>query len=320
LLLIGMHRKKAASAVLAASLIPLAAFSLFLHGLALSLLPTSVLVKSEAFERPAAHASALSMLLDILRSSASSLLRTGNRWAMLALVLLLGFAAWRSADSRCRRIFAAAALLPALQLVLGPFGGFHRYEIYATVFAALILLYAAVQRIIPSAAIFAVLIVFGARSPVHPQHAARGGRHLRPAVPDASLRHGVLPYTIRRQDVGLVSYHKPASSYVLDLSGLNSLEAARAQNRDPAWLAQIARRHRIALAMPPSRRRTLQLDTARRAAADAAAHHRSASMCRLLQHRSSHSKAPERRSSALRPDVAAADTVRSTSTKLESAQ
>jgi hypothetical protein len=193
------------------------------------------------------------MLGDILRGSASNLLRTGNRWAMLTLVLLLAVAALRTADSRHRRILAAAALVPALQLVFGPFGGFHRYEVYATAFAALILLYAAAQRIIPSAAIFAVLIVFGARSLQFTLNTPRAADGI--YGQQYQMHRFVTEFFPTRfavNDIGLVSYQKPASSYVLDLSGLNSLEAARAQNRDPAWLAEIARRHGIVLAMVPA--------------------------------------------------------------------
>jgi hypothetical protein len=253
LLLVALHRTKVAAVVLTAALIPLAAFSLFLHRLGLPLLPTSVLVKSGAFERPAAHVSALSVLLEILRTSASNLLRTGNRWAMLTLVLLLAVAALRTADSRRRRIFAAAALVPALQLVFGPFGGFHRYEIYATAFASLILLCAAARRIIPSAAIFAALIVFSVRSLQFTLNTPRAADGI--YGQQYQMHRFVTEFFPTRfavNDIGLVSYQKPPSSYMLDLSGLNSLEAARAQNRDPAWLAQIARRHGIVLAMIPT--------------------------------------------------------------------
>jgi hypothetical protein len=253
LLLIGLHRKKAAAVVLAAALIPLAAFSVFLHGLGLPLLPSSVLVKSGAFERPAAPTSPLAMPFGELRTTASDLLSTGNRWAMLALVLLLVFAAWRTADSARRRIFAAAAMVPALQLIFGPFGGFHRYEIYATAFAALVLMCAAAHRLIPSAAVYAVLIILAARSLQFTLNTPRAADGI---YGQQYQMHRFIteffPTRFAVNDIGLVSYQKPSSSYVLDLSGLNSLEAARAQNRDAEWLGDIARRHDMALAMIPA--------------------------------------------------------------------
>jgi hypothetical protein len=50
-------------------------------------------------------------------------------------------------------------------------------------------------------------------------------------------------------DLGWVSYRRPAGAYVLDLWGLASPEASRQVNKDADWLDTITREHGAGLAM-----------------------------------------------------------------------
>jgi hypothetical protein len=252
-LLAGLRRWKSAVALLFAATLPLIAFGLFLRSLGLPWLPTSVLVKGGNFAEGGAPSSIRSTLLHWISLVRINFVLTGSRGAMLLLALPLIALAWR-AKSRTRRIaLSAAALVPTLQLAIGPFGGFHRYEIYATAFASILLLYTAAEyNRLASPLILLALIAISERSvqfTIQTPQAADGifGQQYQ-------MHRFVTQFFQGRfavNDIGLVSYQKPSSDYVLDLSGLSSLEVARTQSPDLAWLAGIAARNRIALAMIP---------------------------------------------------------------------
>ena len=50
-------------------------------------------------------------------------------------------------------------------------------------------------------------------------------------------------------DLGLVSYERPTSSYILDVYGLASPEASLQANKTAPWLHSIVQRHHVPLAM-----------------------------------------------------------------------
>jgi hypothetical protein len=55
--------------------------------------------------------------------------------------------------------------------------------------------------------------------------------------------------TVAVNDLGLVSYRRPADIYVLDLFGLASSEAAHEKHKNAGWMDEITTRHGAGLAM-----------------------------------------------------------------------
>jgi hypothetical protein len=148
-------------------------------------------------------------------------------------------------------VLAGTLAAAALQLTVGHYNWFHRYEVYAMAFIALVAATALVESTrVRRAVLVAGLLALGA-----PYALALW------QTPDAAadvyqqqyqMHRFVADYyrgTVAVNDLGWVSYRRPAGVYVLDLWGLASPEAARQMNKDSAWLDAITRAHGAGLAI-----------------------------------------------------------------------
>lgn len=116
---------------------PMLALAKFLRGQGLPMLPVSVLVKGKA---AAEHTNALLTLLRFAASGTFHAVTDPERWPLVLLCLILGSAALREAARIRRSALAGATAAVGLHLLFGRFGWLHRYEVYAVVFGALIVL------------------------------------------------------------------------------------------------------------------------------------------------------------------------------------
>ena len=148
-------------------------------------------------------------------------------------------------------MLAGALLAAALQLAVGRFNWFHRYEVYAMVFAALI----AAQALLESTRLHWRILAMALFALAWPYELALWD------TPTAAANVYQQQYQMHRfvadfyhgnvavNDLGWVSYRRPAGVYVLDLWGLASPEASRRVDKDAEWLDAITREHGAGLAI-----------------------------------------------------------------------
>ena len=115
---------------------PLLAFSLFLHAHGLPLLPNSVLVKSRA--ATAEHGPVV-RAIQIAGGNVVRGLSDFEYWPAAVLAVLLLHLAWHERTRPRRWALGGAAAAVLLHVVIGRNGWFTRYEVYAVIFAALVL-------------------------------------------------------------------------------------------------------------------------------------------------------------------------------------
>ncbi len=165
-------------------------------------------------------------------------------WLMLATLVVL---AVRSRGA-FRWPLLAGALVAALHLIVGRFGWFYRYEMYAVAFCGLIWLWI-MCRTSPILALFGPLIA---------SSTIVGGILFTPTAAHNIYEQQYQMHRFVRDhykrafavnDLGWVSYQLDPKIYVLDLWGLASNEAARTRNKSADWLDDVTVRHRAGLAM-----------------------------------------------------------------------
>lgn len=246
--LIGLRQRRKAALVVGLSLLPLVAFSLFLKAEHLPLLPTSVLVKGGAYK--SASSPGISFLLGIRDNLVLDVMHA-ERGSMVLLLIILLVLFWRERSRTRRFVIGAAAWVAAIQLLIGRFGWFHRYEVYAFIFIALILVRIAAEHSRMKLSLLTLILLCCARPYIQ-------GTLM---TPEGSLEVYQQQYQMHRfmvdfyrrdialNDLGLVSYQRPPGVYVLDLFGLASPEASRQVNKTPEWMADIVQRHQVPLAM-----------------------------------------------------------------------
>ena len=246
--LYGLGRTRAAVAIAALSLLGPGLFSRFLLSRGLPALPSSVLVKANiyTFYGGALHAA-------IATISQSMQLRESEVgwWDQLAVALLLLFLMLADKQRARRFILGGASLAALLQLILGPFNWFYRYEVYAIVFTALVAATALAESTrVPRIAVAAGLLALGAPYAVAlydtPTAAANVYQQQYQMHRFLAGFHGSV---VAVNDLGLVSYDRPPGLYVLDLWGLASPEASRQTYKDGDWLDAITRAHAARLAI-----------------------------------------------------------------------
>lgn len=249
LALYGQRRRWSAPVgLVVVSLLPLLAFSIFLHAHGLPLLPNSLLVKSQvATQRSSTLTHTLWIIFVNLRSIVPSL----ERWPVTILTIMLIHLWWREVDSPRRWVLGGAAVALGLQVLLGQNGWFTRYEVYAVLFATLLVVRVLAERPPFLFSYFAVGLVFFCSPYLMSTQ----------QVVSASLDIYRQQYQMHRfvqdfyrgnvavNDLGLVAYQKPAGTHVLDLWGLASTEAAKQKVKDGAWMESITQRNDVALAM-----------------------------------------------------------------------
>ena len=246
--LLGLRQIGKAISVFVLTFVPLLAFSLYLHSLGLPFLPTSVLMKGNIDPSPlAAHESTLRLIASNLWLDFHSLGRVGFILMLLVTIFLL-----RSARDRMIRVVLLAVTTVVLgQLLIGKFGWFYRYQVYAVIFASIILLRVAAEsckiRFLPIAA---VLLLFAAPFIRATQETPLASMQIyQQQFQMQRFEDEFFRQNIALNDIGLVSYGRPPGVDVLDLYGLASPEVFRERDRSSPWLQKLVDRHHVRLAI-----------------------------------------------------------------------
>lgn len=256
LVLAGQNHWKKAAATLGISIAPLVAFSLFLKSKGMPLLPLSVLVKSGTYgasklsvEHP--HLAFIVKFVRLIRSNIYLDFSEPESWPILLFLLIFLSLTWREKNRTRRIVFASASLVAAMQLLLGHFGWFYRYEVYVLIFLTMLCMWVLGQYPRFLFGYFAMGLVFCAAP------------FIRATQLTAEASHDIYDqqYQMRRfvngyyngdyavNDLGLVSFQRPKDRYVLDLYGLASAEAAKQTEKTPDWMEAMVHKHGIKLAM-----------------------------------------------------------------------
>jgi hypothetical protein len=172
-------------------------------------------------------------------------------WGQLAVAGVLVWLIARVRERTRRFVLGGALLAAALQLAVGRVNWFHRYEVYATIFTALV----ASTALVESVRLRWQYLLVGLLVLAWPYEQALW------ETPQAASNVYQQQYQMHRfeadyyrgtvavNDLGSVSYRRPAGMYVLDLWGLASPEASRQTDKDADWLDRITRAHGAGLAM-----------------------------------------------------------------------
>ncbi|MGD0798904.1 MAG: hypothetical protein ABR910_14400 [Acidobacteriaceae bacterium] len=238
--LCGQGRVRGAVRLVAVSLVGPVLFSVLLVSRGLPALPTSVLVKARVYA--------------VAGSAASEVMRTPvvREWTWWGLLAVLGVLVWLAVREKERRWVLAGTMVAAvLQLAAGRFNWFHRYEVYAVVFCAMVAAMALVERVhAPVWGVTLGLLVLAwpyeqavwetpaAASNVYEQQWQMG-----------RFEREFYGKTVAVNDLGSVSYRRPSGADVVDLWGLGSPEAARQAVKDGDWMDAITQAHGAGLAM-----------------------------------------------------------------------
>ena len=274
-----LHRR--AAVLLFCSVLPLVLFSFFLHGLGLPWVPTSVLVKgqsriavADAVLHKAKAKTAVAPLAGALpamnakagpteapRTAApgsplaanpeTEALLEPHRLLLTILTVTLFAIAWNERVRERRFALFGAAAAGALHLLIGRFNWFHRYEVYVVFFCAMVVLYVVHER--PRGVLgWYVLGLLGC-SYLYVQAFHDVPRSAGDVYREEFQMHRFATefYTgnVAVNDLGWVSYHRRPGTYILDLWGLGSVEAARQHDKSTAWLDAVTRAHHVDLVM-----------------------------------------------------------------------
>jgi hypothetical protein len=249
LALAGRHERKKAVVVMAASLAPLALFGLFLKAHGLPGLPTSVMVKGNVYADDSGFfGSLMQMAVNNISQMWGAVYLKRPMTVMLGIFTLLLV---KERVARRRYVLVAAVLAAALQIAFGRFGWFYRYEVYALIFLAVVLVRIATEsRPIWLGVATLVLLWMGTYyinaipETVQSSHEVYGQQYQMHRFVDDYWRQDVAV-----NDLGWVSFQKPAGIYVLDVYGLASVEASQQSDKTEEWLEGIVKRHGVRLAM-----------------------------------------------------------------------
>lgn len=236
-----------------AAVLPLAAFSAVALANGLDPLPSSVLMKSDV---AGGDGPPLAAVEAGLREASGHLL-----FVVLAGFLLVDAlaGAGRRARRRPTALHGYALAVLAAHAVLGRFGWFSRYELYAYAAVLPVVAFLVAGRLrrparlgqrswLVAAAALAVLGCLPYVSATLRVPAAAENIHLQQAqMARFAAEHWRGPVAVN--DIGLVGYE--SADPVLDLWGLASEQAreARAAGDDPAWMARLAGERGVGLAM-----------------------------------------------------------------------
>lgn len=245
--LIGQKEIRKAGCVLGLSLLPLIAFSAFLHSKGLPILPMSVMVKGSVYRRASIAVTAFRTLRrDVFDDLVDPL------HLPLDVLFLIFVAMTLQSRSRARRFaFGGTALLGAAQLLVGRWGWFGRYEVYAVIFLTMICLYVLSEQRQFLFGYFVIGLIACATPYLTTTettvHAARDVYRNQYQMHRFVTEFYRGNYAVN--DLGLVSFQRRAGSFVLDVYGLASPDAARQQDKTADWLQGIVERHNVKLAM-----------------------------------------------------------------------
>lgn len=245
--LVGLGQSRKALIVLGSSVLPLVAFSLFLHTRGLPLLPMSVLVKGNAYANSGFAMSAYRQL----RSNILWDLTKPDHYPLIVLTFTFLGLAWSECDRVRRFVFGGAALLGTLHLLIGRFGWFGRYEVYAVIFLTLLCLHILRERPQFLFGYFVLGLGFCAwpylQTTEQTPNSAAEIYHQQYQMHRFVTQFYKGDYAVN--DLGLVSFQRRPGAYVLDVYGLASPEASRQGVKTAAWLQGITARHGVKLAI-----------------------------------------------------------------------
>jgi hypothetical protein len=245
--LLGLGRWGKAVSVFVLGLLPVVGFSVYLRSKGLPLLPMSVLVKGSAY----AHSSLALKVINQFRDSIHKDLIEPERYPIFVLFFLFTGLTWHAETQVRRWVFGGAAALGGLQLLIGRFGWFYRYEVYAVIFLTLICLRVLAERPRFLFGFFSLGLVFCASSYIQ----ATG------ATATAAVEVYNQQYQMHRfvtdfykgdyavNDLGWTSFQRRPGTYVLDIYGLASAEASTHADKSADWLAGIVARYDVPLAI-----------------------------------------------------------------------
>lgn len=246
--LAGQRQMRRAIGLLAFSIAPLLLFSVYLHSLGLPWLPTSVLVKGQMTNPNTGWISRASQFArDDLRATFT------ERHRMLVAILFLTLAAvsWNERQRERRFALWGAAAAAGLHLLVGRFHWFHRYEVYIVFFSALIVLHVVHERPRGLLGWYGLGLLGCTYLYLQAFHDVPGSASQVYREQYQMHRFVTEYYTgnVAVNDLGLVSFERHPGTYVLDLWGLASVEAARQRNKSTAWLDATVREHHVGLVM-----------------------------------------------------------------------
>jgi hypothetical protein len=224
-------------------------FSLFLLSRGLPALPTSVLVKAQAYSLTGG--AKMGVLRVKYWGADVGTMREYAWWALFAVAALLVVLAVRETQRVRRSVLCGALLTAALQLAIGQFNWFHRYEVYAIAFTVLVAASALaestrVPRTALAAGLLAVAFPYAQalwQTPAAASNVYQQQYQMHRFVADFYRK------SVAVNDIGWVSYRRPPGVQVLDLWGLASPEASRQPNKDAGWLDDMTAAHGTGLAM-----------------------------------------------------------------------
>ena len=240
--LAAQRRRLAACDTVLASLAAPALFAAFLVWNGNLALPNSVLAKLNAVDAETSFFSRLLMQVSVYDLGPKLVM-----WIMLAVTAA---AAYRASGVK-RFVLAGVGLAIVMHFVLGRFGWFYRYELYAIVFCGLVVLRAA-SDVWPktehlAGAVLLICAVFYLPPLINTPTASANVYEQQHQMGRFVREHYRKPFAVN--DLGLVSFKLDPHIYVLDLYGLASNEAVRQRNKSPQWLDDVTRRHGAGLAI-----------------------------------------------------------------------
>jgi hypothetical protein len=248
IVLAGLRMWKKMAAVLVLSLLPVLAFTLFLKAHGLPGLPMSVLVKGSAIGN---HLRFLPRMIQMARNSVMLGIYSPERFSLEVLFFIFATLTY-TATTRVRRyVFLGAAIVAGLQLAVGTFGWFYRYQVYALIFLVLLLMRVLAEKPRFIFGYFAMGLLFCASpfivatetTPAAATEVYRQQNQMHRFVTEFYSGS----YAVN--DLGWPSFRRRPGTYVLDVYGLASLEAAEHPVKTAAWLEDVVKRHNVDLAM-----------------------------------------------------------------------
>jgi hypothetical protein len=246
--LAGLRQWGKAAGLLAIAALPMMLFGLFLRSQGLPMLPMSVMVKGRAYHnggRPIATA------LQNFSMSVHAMINMPIYWPIMLVGAVLTWMCLRERDTTRRFILAAGVLVAVLQVTVGRFGWFNRYEVYALIFVTLILLRAVKAPPAMSFSYLAIALFYLASQYV-------GGTRVTAAATRELYEQQYQMHrfindfhqgSVAVNDLGLTSYQRSAGTYILDVYGLASPEASKEQNKSAEWMKKIVAQHGVDLAI-----------------------------------------------------------------------
>jgi hypothetical protein len=247
LVLAATHHIGKAAAVLVAAVLPLLLFGFYLRHLGLPFLPTSVLIKGA---QPAHATHLLAAVYEMLRLSYHTTRDSPDRWPLLALGVILACFAVTDRDKTHRIILAAGVSVAFLQIAIGPFGWFYRYEVYALIFVTLLFCRSVSDSIVTYGPF--ILGLFLLASPYLEgvnRIAEASGEVYRQQFQMRRFIDDFYRKDVAVNDIGLTSFRRAPGVRILDVWGLGSVEVFNATDKSASWLEAIVARHHVGLAI-----------------------------------------------------------------------